>query len=84
MAHIHEKIDFTVGVFIVHDGKVLLRFHDKYHLLYFAKAKNAEVKPAEGEQQDSWARCSREDLKTMDLRPDVRHYAELALDTLGK
>lgn len=30
MAHIHEKIDFTVEVFVVHKGKVLLRKHDKY------------------------------------------------------
>ncbi len=30
MPHIHEKIDFTVEVFIVYDNKVLLRKHDKY------------------------------------------------------
>lgn len=30
MPHIHEKIDFTVEVFIVHKDKVLLRKHDKY------------------------------------------------------
>ena len=30
MPHIHEKIDFTVEVFIVHKNKVLLRMHDKY------------------------------------------------------
>jgi len=27
MPHIHEKIDFTVAVFVVHDGKVLLIHH---------------------------------------------------------
>ncbi len=32
MSHIHEKIDFTVEVFIVNDNKVLLRWHDKYDL----------------------------------------------------
>lgn len=32
MAHIHDQIDFTVMAFIVHDGKVLLRKHDKYNL----------------------------------------------------
>ncbi len=32
MAHIHEKIDFTAEVFIVHKGKVLLRMHDKYKI----------------------------------------------------
>jgi 8-oxo-dGTP pyrophosphatase MutT (NUDIX family) len=29
MPHIHEKIDFTAEVFIVHKNKVLLRMHDK-------------------------------------------------------
>ncbi len=32
MAHVHEKIDFTVGVFVVYKDKVLLRMHDKYHI----------------------------------------------------
>lgn len=27
MAHIHEKIDFTVAIFVVHDAKVLLVHH---------------------------------------------------------
>ncbi len=27
MAHIHEKIDFTVAIFIVHEGRVLLIHH---------------------------------------------------------
>jgi 8-oxo-dGTP pyrophosphatase MutT (NUDIX family) len=30
MAHIHEKIDWTVGVFIVYKNRVLIRKHDKY------------------------------------------------------
>lgn len=29
MAHIHEKIDFTVAIFIVREGKVLLILHRK-------------------------------------------------------
>src|SRR5215208_3384999 len=29
MAHIHEKIDFTVAIFVVCDGKVLLIHHRK-------------------------------------------------------
>lgn len=32
MAHIHEKIDYAADVFIVHNGKVLLRMHDKYNI----------------------------------------------------
>lgn len=31
MAHINEKVDFTVEVFIVYKNKVLLRKHDKHH-----------------------------------------------------
>jgi 8-oxo-dGTP pyrophosphatase MutT (NUDIX family) len=27
MAHLHEKIDFTVAIFIVHDGKILVVHH---------------------------------------------------------
>ena len=30
MPHIHEKIDFTVEVFVVYKDRVLLRKHDKY------------------------------------------------------
>ena len=29
MAHIHEKIDFTVAIFVVHDARVLLIHHRK-------------------------------------------------------
>lgn len=32
MSHIHEKIDFTTDVIIVHKGKVLLRKHEKYNV----------------------------------------------------
>jgi len=32
MAHIHEKIDFTVGAAIVYDNKVLLIHHKKLNL----------------------------------------------------
>ena len=32
MPHIHDLIDFTVDVFIVHDNKVLLIFHRKHNM----------------------------------------------------
>lgn len=32
MPHIHDKIDFTVEVFVVYKNKVLLRRHDKYNM----------------------------------------------------
>ena len=158
MAHVHEKIDFTVGVFVVYIDKVLIRHHDKYdfwtnvgghieldedpieasireakeeagldveiwngnqrcfynarsasgagnsleiippigmnrhftspthehvNMVYFAKASSDQVKPQEGEQQGDWKWCTKEDLQTMDLRPDVKFYAELALETLS-
>jgi len=30
--HLHEKIDFTATVYIVHEDRVLLRMHEKYHI----------------------------------------------------
>ncbi|MBI3630765.1 MAG: NUDIX domain-containing protein [Candidatus Sungbacteria bacterium] len=32
MPHIHEKVDFTVEVFVVYRDRVLLRKHDKYKI----------------------------------------------------
>ncbi len=32
MTHIHEKIDFTASVYIVHENKVLLHLHQKTNL----------------------------------------------------
>jgi 8-oxo-dGTP pyrophosphatase MutT (NUDIX family) len=32
MPHIHEKIDFVADAYIVHNGCVLLRKHDKYKI----------------------------------------------------
>ncbi len=154
MVHIHEKIDFTVSVLIVHGDKVLLRKHDKYNmwcgpgghidldedpnqaavreckeevgldivlwdgmrrrlddgekfkelippvslnrhftsdthehvdLVYFATSLSDDVVPEYAEDRsDEWKWCTKEDLKHMDLLPDIRFSANLALDTLGK
>ncbi len=150
MAHIHDKIDFTVEVFIVCAGKVLLRKHDKYgiwlsvgghieldedpvqaahrevkeevglditlvdthqkfhsvedtftditppiglnrHLaapghehvtfVYFATSTTQEVVPEH--PSDEWRWVSRQDLAAMDLKPNIRAYAEGALEMLG-
>lgn len=32
MAHIHELIDWTVGIYIVHENKVFIRLHEKYNI----------------------------------------------------
>ena len=42
MSHIHDKIDFTVDIFIVNKNKVLLRKHDKYKL-WLAVGGNIEL-----------------------------------------
>jgi len=153
MSHIHEKIDFTVSVFVVYKNKVLLHLHDKYKiwlpvgghieleedpnqaalrevkeeagiavalwdgnkkfhyeggqykhkeliapvalnrhhtspehehvdLVYFAKADTDKVIPEHSDGQWGW--LGKEDLDSVDLKdlPDVRFYAELALETL--
>ena len=154
MPHIHEKIDFTVGVFVVHRDKVLLRKHDKYHLwldvgghvelnedpteaalrevkeevgldvvlwdgnrkikysggapwydrerippvglkrhrispthehidfTYFAYAESDKVIPEKPDDEWRWLR--KEELKTFDLLPNIKFWAELAIDSLGR
>ena len=153
MAHVHEKIDFTVAVMIVYKDKVLLRMHDKYHtwltpgghieldedpiqavireakeesglgitlwsgnkklemdnerglelippvglnrhhaspehehvnFMYLATTDNDTLAPAEGEQQDGLKWCTKKDLEEMDLKEDIKFYANLALETLGR
>ena len=153
MPHLHEKIDFTVEVFIVHKSKVLLRLHDKYKiwlsvgghvelnedpneaalrevkeevgldvvldpkrrlfthkdevglelipptfmkrhrlspthehivLTYFAKSDTDKVVVEEaGDKSEDWKWVTLEELEKMDLKPDVRFYAETALKELG-
>ena len=31
MPHLNDKLDFTASALIVHDGRVLLRMHEKFH-----------------------------------------------------
>ncbi len=57
--------------------------HEHINMVYFATANTDQLNPAEGEQQDGLQWCAKEDLQTMDLREDVKFYAELALETLG-
>lgn len=153
MAHIHDKIDFTVSVLIVYKDKVLLRMHDKYGMwcgpgghidldedpnqaavreckeevgldivlwngmqkridnrkefrelippvslnrhftslehehvdhVYFATSESDAVVPEyDDDRSDQWKWCTKEDLEQMDLLPDIRFSAALALDTLA-
>lgn len=150
MPHIHEKIDFTVEVFVVYKNKVLLRKHDKYkiwlsigghielhedpneaairevkeevgldvtlydtrtfryedgkekelitpiflkrhpvnsmheHIVmtYFATTATNNVIPEK--PNDQWKWLDKNELKSMDLRPDIKFYAAKALELLGK
>lgn len=155
MPHIHEKIDFTVEVFIVHKNKVLLRLHDKYKkwmsvgghieldedpieaahrevkeevglevelvgnqkifesvdhsrelippvalnrhsattkpghehitLVYFARADSTETRALHADDKSEECRwCTASEIETMDLWPNVRHYALVALQRLGR
>lgn len=151
MSHIHEKVDFTVEVFIVHKDKVLLRMHDKHHIwlsvgghieldedpieaahrevkeevgldieipgtmpvftdddysylvapkylgrhkvndthehivfVYFATSDTDTISNSESEHERTETKwVTKEELTTMDLRPNVRHLATKALEELG-
>lgn len=153
MAHIHEKIDFTVDVFVVYKNKVLLRMHEKYHkwlvpgghietdedpieaairevkeevgldikifydtdcpsdnymkplptpqymgrsrvnevhehvfMVYFATCNSDVIVDStldhEKGAEVKW--CTKSDLENMDLIPNIRFYAQKALEVLGK
>jgi 8-oxo-dGTP pyrophosphatase MutT (NUDIX family) len=67
MAHIHEKIDWTVEVFIVYKDKVLIRKHDKYGG-WFGVGGHIEL------DEDPIPAAKRECLEEVGL--DVRIYKE--------
>lgn len=154
MPHIHEKVDFTVEVFIVYKNKILLRMHDKHKIwlsigghielnedpveaairevkeevgldikligpkqpasnneldyksivgshyigvhqvndvhrhvvfVYFAKTNTDVISESTMEHERTETRwVTREELKKMNLRPNVLFYAEEALKKLGE
>ena len=61
MAHIHEKIDFTVAIFVVHAGKILLIHHRKLnkwlplggHIELDEDPEQAAVREAREDQRDA-------------------------------
>lgn len=152
MPHIHEKIDYTVEVFIVYKNKLLLRMHDKFKIwlsigghieldenpiqaairevkeevgldvriidsrplpadefdyktiiaprylgthyvndvhkhtifVYFAKAKTDKIIDSVSEHERAETKwVTKEELRKMDLRPNVLFYATQALEELG-
>jgi 8-oxo-dGTP pyrophosphatase MutT (NUDIX family) len=57
--------------------------HEHVSMLYFATSKSNAVTVGSHDKSDEWKWVSKAELAGMDLQPDVRFYAELALDTLG-
>jgi 8-oxo-dGTP pyrophosphatase MutT (NUDIX family) len=55
--------------------------HEHIVLTYFARTNSDNVTPEK--PTDVWKWVTREELKVMDLRPDIRHYAEKALEELA-
>ena len=80
MAHIHEKIDFTVEVCIVYKNKVLLRRHDKYNLWLSV---GGHIDLGEDPNEAAVREVKEEvglDVQLMDtrgIRPDTNDYREL-------
>lgn len=152
--HIHDKMDFTASVFVVHRNKVLLRMHEKYKMwlsvgghielgedpteaavrevkeevgldvelwkgnqrllyddernkqlippismnrhktsgthehidmIYFATSKSDDIVVSKelADRSDEWRWLTKGELDTLKLRPDVKFFAQLAIDTLG-
>ncbi len=89
MPHIHDKIDFTVAIFVVQQAQVLLVHHralDKWlphiGMIYFARPRDAsaalQLAPTE-HHAIRW--CRREELQALSplLSGAVRWYCEQAL-----
>lgn len=58
--------------------------HEHINFAYFATATTDVLAPAPEENQEGLKWCAKEDLASMDLRPDIKFFANLAIDTLGE
>lgn len=58
--------------------------HEHVSMVYFASSPSDSVAVGQGgDRSDDWKWVTKEELTSMDLRPDVRFYAETALDVVG-
>lgn len=57
--------------------------HEHVSLVYFGRASSDAVQVSAHDRSDEWRWLTKGELDTLDLRPDTRFYAKLALDTLG-
>src|SRR5260221_98329 len=87
MAHIHEKIDFTVATFVIHDNKVLLVHHsitdthEHIGMIYWARPKDGQLTLSNEEHHDiRW--CSDDDLDTLQppMSNAMKWYCRKALE----
>jgi 8-oxo-dGTP pyrophosphatase MutT (NUDIX family) len=59
--------------------------HEHVSAVYFGRAQSDTVAVEHGgDRSDEWRWVTKSELADMNLRPDVRFYAELALDTLDQ
>ena len=56
--------------------------HEHVTFVFFATSLTNDVQPEQ--ENDEWRWCTKEDLDLMDLRPNIRYYAEKALQTLAQ
>lgn len=75
MPHIHEKIDFTVEVFVVYRDKVLLRKHDKYGI-WLSVGGHIEL------DEDPNAAALREVNEEVGLEVEIYHEASSPLEEM--
>lgn len=75
MAHIHELYDFTVGLFVVFDGKVLMVNHPRYNLWL---APGGHVELDEDTDQTLFRELQEEtgykpdDVEVLSSKPDIK------------
>lgn len=80
MPHIHEKIDFTVNVYVIFKDKVLLRKHDKYGIwLPPGGHIDPDEDPNEAAVREVWEEAGLEVslLDTRDEKIETEEYKEL-------
>ncbi len=59
--------------------------HEHVCQIFFGKARSADVKVEySGDRSDDWKWLTKDELKSLDLRPDTRFYAEMALRELAR
>lgn len=80
MPHIHEKVDFTAEVFIVHNDTILLRKHDKYKIWLSV---GGHIEPDEDPNQAAIREVKEEIGTTIKLWEGYGNTAKFSDGTIG-